>query len=301
MKLTYLALLWGFLGNLLCAQHLIFRSGFEPGTKVVTYSNGDADITGTDRSVAAPNDWDALEQSDYIGDFYIQYKDGEGNQRWKRGAGIVDDPTGSGRGRVLKYWLLDANSSNGNGRVQANFYRGETGIREYYHRFKLYLPSESFQPLLDHPSGFGFLTIIEIWNNQNWSDGPAANYPFRISINISRRDDPTPSLRLRATAERGSTTNTGSWSEEWETISTPNLPLDTWLDVEFYLKEGDDQNGRVQIGVTPAGGSKRLYIDATGHTHHPGDPAPDGVKYSNPLKLYTSPSSNPRQSSRGRR
>jgi len=35
---------------------LIFQSGFEPGSKVISKGN-DADITGKDLSVPSPNDW----------------------------------------------------------------------------------------------------------------------------------------------------------------------------------------------------------------------------------------------------
>ena len=273
------------------AQELLFRSGFEPGSEIVDQTSGGADIVGTDQSVAAPNDWAGLEDHPNIGKVNLQYQDKDDQQQSKRRAEIAADPTNSGRGQVLKYWLIDDHVTYERGRIQANMYGAEQGINELYERFKIYLPSESFLPLKEDSSSFGFLTILEIWNNNNWNPafGDPDAYPYRVKVNITKPAGADQELYLNVGGEQQS--RACCWGEgddkQWEATSTYALPLDTWLDLEFYLLAGDATTGRVQMAVTAPGQEKQLLFDITSWTRHPDDPNPDGVKFFNPLKMYT--------------
>lgn len=60
------------------------------------------------------------------------------------------------------------------------------------------------------------------------------------------------------------------------------------MTIEFHFKEGNASSGRFSMAVTPEGGVRRTIFDVTNYTHHPSDPAPDGMKHYNPMKLYTS-------------
>ena len=80
---------------------LIFRSGFEPESVVVPLGRN-SDITGCDRSVAPPNDWEKhLDANPKIGRFYVQYQGGTPEDRYAR---IIPDPTSPGN-HVLHFWL----------------------------------------------------------------------------------------------------------------------------------------------------------------------------------------------------
>ena len=280
----------------LVAQELIFQSGFEPGTSIVDQGSQFADIVGTDNSVAAPHDWVTdLEDHPNVGDFRLQYQDLDDNQQGDRRAELVGDPTGSGQGQVLKYWIVDDHVTFGRGRIQTNNYGAPEGMKEYYQRAKLYLPSESFTPLIQNDDAFDFLTITEIWNNNNWNPafGEPDAYPYRLKVNITKYPGAGQPLVLNATGEQQS--RPCCWGEgddkKWQAISTYSLPLDTWLDIEIYIKEGDATTGKFQLALTPEGGTKQMLVDVTGWTHHPDDPDPDGIRYSNPLKMYTNSAS----------
>ena len=272
------------------AQELIFRSGFEPGSALVNQTSKTAQFTGVDQSVAPPNDWTKVKNHPSVGRLEIQYKDRDEKQQNKRRAEITSDPTGSGRGQVLKYWITGRNDTS-NGRIQMNAYEGKEGFKEYYERFKIYLPSESFAPLKASSNSFDFLTIIEIWNNKNWDPdfGKPGAYPYRMNVNITKPSGAGKGLYLRAIGEQQS--KGCCWGEggdkKWEVTSEYPLPLDTWLDMEFYVKEGNATTGKLQMAVTPPGGTKQMLFNVTGWTRHPDDPKPDGIKYANPLKLYT--------------
>ncbi len=278
------------------AQELIFQSGFEPGTQIVDQGSQGADIIGTDNSVSSPNNWTTdLEGHPNVGDFNLQYQDFDENQQDDRRAELVSDPTGSGRGQVLKFWIVDDNVSFERGRIQSNNYGAPEGMTEYYQRTKLYLPSASFTPLIQNADAFDFLTTTEIWNNNNWNPafGEPDAYPFRMKVNITKAPGVGQSLFLEAIGEKQS--RPCCWGEGsdklWQALSTYALPLDTWLDIEIYIKEGDATTGQFQLAITPEGGTKQMLIDVASWTHSPDDPAPDGIKFSNAMKMYTNSSS----------
>ena len=272
-------------------QRLIFRSGFESGSTVVNQTSSGADIIGKDETLSSKSDWQGdLESHPNIGKFGIQYQDYNTNQQYKRRAEIVKNPTGTG-GNVLKFWMIGDNVTYDRGRIQANIYGAQEGIKELYQRVKLFLPSSSFDPIIEHPDEVTFLTITEIWNNRNWNPdfGTPGSYPYRMNVNIVKQQGVGKPLRLKATGEQQS--RACCWGEgndkKWEVISNGILPLDTWLDIELYIKEGDANSGKFRMAITPSGQAKQLFFDITGYTHHPDDPNPDGIKFFNPLKLYT--------------
>ena len=283
------------LTNPLVAQELIFQSGFEPGTQIVDQGSQGADIIGTDNSVPSPNNWTTdLEGHPNVGDFNLQYQDKDDNQQGDRRAELVSDPTGSGRGQVLKYWIVDDHVSFERGRIQANNYGAPEGMTEYYQRTKLYLPSASFTPLIQNTDAFDFLTTTEIWNDNNWNPafGEPDAYPYRMKVNITKAPGAGQSLFLEAIGEKQS--RPCCWGEGpdkiWQALSTYALPLDTWLDIEIYIKEGDATTGRFQLALTPEGGTKQMLIDVASWTYNPDDPNPDGIKFSNSMKMYTNSS-----------
>ncbi|MBD2845564.1 DNRLRE domain-containing protein [Paenibacillus sp. IB182496] len=249
---------------------LIFQSGFEPGSVVnATYT----DITGADQSLPERSDWELdLEEHPAIGWFNLQYEGGTAANRY---ATIVEDPTQPGN-QVLQYWLKDAVTNN-KGRIQANVYRN-TGLEEMYYRHRWFVPGLVEQ--LEDMGTFSWLTVSEFWNDEGWLGGTT---PFRISVG----------LRISADGEglnfhiHGQKKLDDQWRTMWETTNTAfTLPYDAWMDVEYYFLEGDEDNGRFYMAITPESGPKQVIFALETLTHHPDDAAPNGLNGFNPLKMY---------------
>jgi hypothetical protein len=261
------------------AADLHFRSGFEAQTHITGESASSVDIQGVDGSVAPPNDWVGDLEADPIGTFTVQYQGGDTTQRYAR---VIDDPTAPGN-RVLQYWLKHVNvdpgaSYGGKGRIQANLYRN-TGLREVYYAFRMYLPSD-WNHLRSWTEPMGWLIIAEFWNNAAWYE----EYGFRIHITIGKDAGSGSPLRFGVGGQRD---EQGKWQGIWHHGSSFSIPTEEWLSCEVYFKEGDAATGRFHFAVTRESGGRTVIFDVRDVTHHPDDPSPDGLTDFNPLKLYS--------------
>ncbi len=260
-------------------EELIFQSGFEASTTGLPL-NAMQIFSGIDNSVPPPNDWvNDLENHSNIGTFDIQYQGGDVTERYAK---IITDPTGSAN-KVLHFWLKEPNVDGTKGRIQANIYDNNCLI-EVYHTSRLFLHSD-FNILQNSPETFDWLTLFEYWNNAGWT---SEEYPFRITINIEKRDNSIGSplyFGVHAQTYNGSSWNNNVW--DIDNTDTP-IVFNQWLTTEVYFKEGDNNSGRFYFAITPEGGNKKVIFDITDFTHHPEDPCPDGLTHFNPMKLYTS-------------
>lgn len=222
------------------------------------------------------------------GRMVVQYQGGDASERLAR---IVAEPGNPGN-RVLKFALRSANVRDdaGNpvkGRVQLNAYQS-SGMRskEVGFTVRMYLPQD-FNLLEALPQSFGWLTISEWWNNAGWT---GQDHPFRISVDITKPSaQPGTALRFGVRAQ---TLNpvTNKWDTTvWHATNTAvEVPVGQWVTLEYYYREGDAAQGRFYLAMVAAGGGRQVLFDQRGWTHHPSDPAPDGLTHLNPLKLYTS-------------
>ena len=263
----------------IASTELIFNSGFEPGSTVLT--NGEAaDVVGIDNSVSSPNDWvNDLDAHPNIGNFSIQYEGGDDSMRI---AEIIQDPTDP-LNNVLHYWLEDPNVDGTKGRIQSNIY-GNNNLTEFYQRVRVYL-HEDWNILQNSVGTFQWLTLFEFWNNAGWT---GENYPFRININAEKRDSAEGSplfFGINAETKIGEYWSNLIWSED--NVNAP-IPINQWLTIEIYMKEGAGGLGRFYMAMTPDGATKEVIFDITNYTHHPDDRTPDGISHFNPMKLYTS-------------
>ncbi len=263
---------------------LIFNSGFEPDTQGIPADAHEL-LQGKDNSLETLSDWQAdLNEQAKIGDFNIQYQGGDATMRYAR---IIDDPTNPGN-KVLWYWLNEANVFENNiakkGRIQANIY-GNTGITAMAHSSRVYLHPD-FNYLKTVAPTIGWLTLYEYWNNPNWLGSP---YPFRITVNLNKTaEGPVDALYFQV---HGQQYANNRWQNIWEEVNTAvPVPIGEWYTTEIYFLEGDAGNGRFTMTITPANGTATTVFAITNYTHHPNDPAPDGLSHFNPLKLYTSAS-----------
>ncbi len=262
---------------------LIFQSGFEPDSKVVSRGT-DADISGTDHSFSDHNDWVTdFDNNPDIGNFNLQYQGGDSTQRFAK---ITPEP-GNPSNHVLQFWLNEPNVEGSKGRIQANLY-GNKGMKEFYQSVRIFLPSD-FNTVRKFPEKISWLTIAEFWNNITWSQ--TVPYRFRITLGIGKPVATESDLYFILDAQNcelfpdGSQKYTTLWSETNQAVK---IPIGKWFTLEYYYKEGDASTGKFYMTIEPEGGKKEVIYDLTKITHNSTDPNPDGVTDFNPMKLYTS-------------
>jgi hypothetical protein len=265
------------------AGELVFQSGFEPASRVVS-SGADADIVGKEQATGMSGDWvQDLDHHPEVGEFTLQYQGGDDSQRFAR---IVPEP-GNPDNHVLHFWLREANVNGKKGRVQANLYGGR-GWKEFYQSVRIYLP-EDFSALRSFPDAISWLTIAEYWNNITWN--PSVPHGFRITLGIGKAPGAGRALHFMVDAEDGRRLPDGRqvyttlWSDVNHWVA---VPIGRWFTAEYYYREGDDEHGRYQMSIQPEGGERVVVFDGARLTHNSADPAPDGVSDFNPMKLYTS-------------
>jgi len=262
---------------------LIFQSGFEQGSKVVSRGN-DADIVGVDHSLSEENDWvEDLDNHPEVGNFSLQYQGGDSSQRFAK---IIPEP-GNTDNHVLHFWLNGPNVGGEKGRIQANIY-GSEGWKEFYQSERVFL-HDDFTAVRTFPDEIHWLTIAEFWNNITWSQSVPNG--FRITLGIGKPVKKESDLYFILDGqdcqlfEDGSQKYTTLWSEINKEIK---VPIGKWFTLEYYYKEGDAENGRFYLAIQPEGGEKQVVFDVARFTHNSADSTPDGVSDFNPLKLYTS-------------
>lgn len=258
---------------------LIFRSRFEGTTAIaVSTTSQFEDITGVDDTLPPPNDWVAhFEDAPGIGTVRVYYEGGTATQRRAR---VIPEPGNAGN-RVLEYWMADANGGGTKGRIQVDVY-GNTGLREVLQTVRLFL-ADDFRHYRSYPTTATWMTFFEFWNDPDWTGEP---YPFRISVNLAKPDAAAGTdLYFKVHGQTGG----NGWSDVWaqQDRSFP-VPLGKWIRLDVYFKEGNATTGRFYFAATPDGEATRVIFDVRNFTHHPSDPAPDGLGSFNPMKLYTS-------------
>ena len=203
-----------------------------------------------------------------------------------RYARIIPEP-GNPKNHVLHFWLDHPNVDNSKGRIQGNLYNNN-GLKEIYQSVRMLLHND-FNTVRTYPSEIHWLTIAEFWNNITWSQ--TVPFRFRITLGIGK---PTPNesdlyfildaqdCELFADGKQKYTT---IWAETNQDVK---VPIGKWFTMDYYYKEGDNQNGRFYLSITPEGEKKLVVFDLTKITHNTQDPNPDGVGDFNPIKLYTS-------------
>lgn len=263
---------------------LIFQSGFEPESKVVARGS-DADIVGTDRSLDEKNDWVTnLDENPIAGNFTLQYQGGDSAQRFAK---IVPEP-GNPQNHVLWFWLNEANVGGTKGRIQANIYGGKNGLKEFYQSVRVFLPGD-FYVVRTYPDDIHWLTIAEFWNNITWSQ--QVPHGFRVTLGMGKPVKEESDLYFILDGqdcqlfEDGSQKYTTLWSEINRNVK---IPIEEWFTMDYYYKEGDNENGRFYLTIQPEDGEKEVVFDVARFTHNSQDNDPDGVTDFNPLKLYTS-------------
>ena len=272
------------LKNLQTEGELIFHSGFEADSKMIVRDNGDADITGTDKSYTDHNDWvENFDNHPNIGNFNLQYQGGDTTMRYAK---IIPEP-GNPSNHVLQFWLDAPNVGGSKGRIQGNIY-GNNKLYGFYQSVRVFLHND-FNTIKEFPSAIRWLTIAEFWNNITWSQN--VPYRFRITLGIGKDAGAGNDLHFILDAqdcelfEDGGQKYTTIWAETSKDIS---VPVGNWFTLDLYYKEGNAETGKFYLAMTSGKNERKVVFDLTRITHNTKDPAPDGVGDFNPVKLYTS-------------
>ena len=221
-----------------------------------------------------------------LGRAHVYYEAGQPEDRL---ASVRGDPVGS-ENRVLDFALnrpnvVSARSGTRKGRIQMNIY-DNAGVREIKFRVRMKL-SRDFLLLSEYPGRIDWLTISEWWNNAGWT---GEEYPFRIAVDIVKTAGrSSPDLHFRVHAQALDLQKMGWTNLIWEaTNETFAIPVGEWVHLSYVFLEGARDEGRFSLEVTKEGHNPVMVIDVRDFTHHPLDPAPDGLTHWNPVKLYTS-------------
>jgi len=267
---------------------LIFQAGFEGTTKVVKdlgtedYGALFEHISGVDNTLKTKNDWDkdwALLLGKKV--VQVQYTGGDSTKRFIK----VDKDPVAPNNHALHFWLDDswlASEGQVKARTQTNIYGIKGGFKEFYQSARVFL-TEDFNAIKTYPQNIPWCTISEIWNNEWWDSGE--KYGFRITLGIGK--DVAPSKELYFILEAEDAGQVLVWRADHKQ-SKVEVPIGKWFTMDYYFKEGDKENGRFYLAITPDGGNKQVVYDVTNFTHNTKDKSPNGVTGFNPMKLYTS-------------
>jgi len=262
---------------------LLFQTGFE-GTTLTEGKYHQASFTGTDSLLSGYNSWGDFSAHENIGTVHISYEDGTDSERK---ATITADPELPGN-KVLKFQLMKPHINEGfqkKGRVQLNVNENNC-ISEIYQKVRLRLHPD-MEWLKAWDERVAWLSLFEFWNNADWTN---EKNPFRVTVNLFKdKKGPVNEMYFHVKGDYKNDCTYCKWNLLWEELGEGfSVPFGEWMDIEIYIKEGDEKNGRFFMAVTPDSGEKIVIFDLICSTQHPDETCPDGFSHLQPMKLYTS-------------
>jgi len=276
--LSFYAALTVFAGE----EERVFFSGFENDSTMV----GGPDLIGYDYSTGMDwvydlDRWESQEGTDRIGYFTFDYGKNDTGTDLDRKVELAPGPENP-ENRVLKYWIKKANNPistypYSKGRIQSNLYNND-GFENFTYSVRWYVPTD-LNVLKDRVEKMPWMIVFEFWNNVDWR---GEGYEFRINVNLTKEYGSDQPFRLRAKAQK-----VIGWIDVWDvTNDFFEVPTGQWMTVRMQYIVGNDESGRFYMDVKPDGGARQVIFDITNFTHHPDDPAPNGVRDFNPIKMY---------------
>ena len=260
-----------------------FDSGFEESIDIVEDNVKQVMYLNSKNLIPCCQDGKNIKDKLRFGGVDIQFQGGSSQDR---GAGIITDPVNE-KNKVLAFWLgrpnvLNAKGVPEKGRVQMNV-AGNKGIHHVKMSVRLFLHPD-FKILSKYPEPITWLIISEWWNNNNWTQN---KFPFRVGVTLYKDAGEAPLYFLShaQTADVGK----DQWNHTvWRSLNKQfPVPIGKWMTLDYEFIEGDANQGRFFLAVTPDEGERVIVFDVHNYTHHPDDKNPDGLAEFNPLKLYT--------------
>lgn len=275
------------------AQTMIIKNGFEGTTSATAKPSSPIQhglLRGND-GIASSDWYNDLEQNQYFGFGQITYEQGDSTQRKTE---IVTDPLNANN-KALRFRIKDEHIIMSDGstkcRTQYELFNNEPApaggyMKEYYQKCRLYF-SPDFKILEDASTFTGWIVMQEYWDKLGYNGaGTNDNQATRIGVGISRnRDAAGEKLRFNV----GFRDPVMAYPSTWEVTNTTfAIPFGKWMTEEIYIKEGDEQTGRVYMAIT-VDGVKTVICDKVGRTTR--NPAAgyyrDGQTMWTPMKIYT--------------
>jgi hypothetical protein len=288
-----MAILFNTNGN---AQSLVFKNGFEGTTRVENRTAEHDLIKGYD-NLTSPSDWEKdLVANPYFGSGQIYYQTGDYSQRQ---ALVVADPDpAGGTNKVMRFRITNQHILMPNGerkaRIQYNLQNQKLPpaggyIKQYYQKCRMRL-SEDFKVLEDAPDAIGWIILQEFWNDPQDAVPGATQVPkqTRVDFGIHRnRNAVGEKLRFGASFRDPINVYPATW-ELPKLDSDFEIPLGKWMTQEIYVKEGDENTGRIYMAIT-VDGKKTVIVDKITRTvsKPTATYTPDGQTSWNPIKIYT--------------
>lgn len=258
-------------------EELLFQTGFD-GTTITSGNYENDNLSGTDLNFSSFSSWSDFKDHSKIGFVEIGYEDGDDHQRK---ASIVTDPDSAGNS-VLKYQIFEPHikeGSNNKGRIQLAVHDNNC-IKEIYQTVKLKLHPDLVQ-FQNREDRLYWFTLFEFWNNGAWTK---EKYPFRVSVNLFKEEGKGNPINFRVKSDYF---KTRKWTEVWgETNNSFPVTFGEWMELELYIKEGDDNNGRFYMAITSESGIKTVLFDIANTTQHPKEKCADGFTHFETMKMY---------------
>lgn len=254
---------------------LVFKTGFEGDTRIVSDGDSNHQIVGQDPNPPHKSD---IVAALGIKKFHIEYTHGDASKRYAK---IIPEP-GNPNNKVLQFWIGEpwkASEGMFKARVQTDIYGLKTGYTEFYQSLRVYLHPD-FKELRTYPHPIHWLTLAEFWNDTYWG---TSKYKSRITFGIGKPSAEESDLNFILGSE--STYQHWLWQPNNVKIK---VPIGQWFTLEYFYQQGYEKTGRFYAAITPDGGVRQVVYDVQGWTQNPNDPAPDGITDWNPMKLYTS-------------
>jgi len=302
-----LAILGSFTVNAQKLQEkLLFNSGFEKGTKLISSKEQSDRLSGIDNSVLAPNDWTKFSTNGYpnAGDFKIYY---EGGDSTKRKVWLSPDPKNP-KNTVLRFTVYEPNAVKNKTdteafktRIQGQVNGASPGILKYYQSVRMYFPSTTMNLLNNYPEDINWYSLAEFWNNAAWGSSPVA--PYRLTVGLGHKKGSDNPFYFHFSCDKYTIKykEDGKTPEKYIPTDIKNrsnldfhIPSDTWITVEYFYQEGNwtatstRPAGHFYMTAQVEGGKKMVLFNERVATLHPdATSAPDGLTIYHPLKFYT--------------
>jgi hypothetical protein len=268
----------------LCSNSsMVFQTDFE--STILILGDYDKEIfASTDSFSSEYINWDQFIAHENIGTVEISYEAGSDSDRK---AMIEDDPELMDN-KVLLFQIIEPHINEGfrkKGRVQLNV-NDNNCITEIYQTVRLRLHPD-MACLKNWDERVTWLSLFEFWNNADWT---SEDHPFRVTVNLYKDEKgPADAMHFHVKGDFKNECKYCKWNLLWENLGDSfSVPFGEWMEVELYIKEGDDDSGRFFMAVTPDSGEKMVVFDLICSTIHPNETNPDGFAHIQPLKLYTS-------------
>jgi hypothetical protein len=239
------------------------------------------EITDSSSSTDTITSWTEFTNHPNIGTVQLSYEDGNTNQRF---AQITQDSEDINN-NIIQFTIKEPHINEGTlkkGRVQCNINENNC-ITELSEKisFKLH---KDLEYLLEWDKKVDWFTILEFWNNADWTK---EKYPFRITINLFKEEN-SHEFMFHIKGEYKKNCKICKWHKQWEELNTEFIiPIDTWVNLELYLKEGDNNNGKIQLRASTQESEIQNIFNITNYTQHPKEKCADGFTHMQPFKLYT--------------